>query len=109
MEIEGSQFQLRWQGDATNPFHNPRCFGSVQAYGDGSRIRAGFKLFAKDFVMVGCGMGSAVLILLGGRTVSSFAFAAIFLAILISMGARNRTAEPLRARLIEVLAKAAEK
>jgi hypothetical protein len=37
----GSTFQMQWTGNVS-PLYNPLCFGTVQPYGNGSRIRAGF-------------------------------------------------------------------
>jgi hypothetical protein len=107
VEIEGSQFQMRWLGD-TNPFYNPLCFGTAQPYGDGSRIRAGFKLTTKDFLIVGCVAAMPVLGLLGRQSIFNWVLVGIMVMLLIYTAARNRSAEPMRTRLIEVLTNAAK-
>ncbi len=102
VEIEGAGFQMRWA--PFNPFYNPMCFGTVQPYRDGSRIRAGFKLYKRDFVFMGAAFSGAVFPLLMGFWstfyVASFALMVILLSPMIL---KNRTSEPMRTRLIEVL------
>jgi hypothetical protein len=102
VEIEGAGFQMRWTG--VNPFFNPTCFGTVQPYRDGSRIRAGFKLYKRDFVFIGAAFAGAVFPLLMGRWstfyLGYFGLMVIFLSAVVL---KNRTSEPMRTRLVEVL------
>lgn len=106
VEIEGSQFRMRWFG-GPNPFYNPWCFGTVQPYGEGSRIRAGFKLSAREFLVIGAIVALAVLRLLGRRSIVNWMLFGAMVMLAIFTWARNRSAEPMRARLIEVLANTA--
>ena len=107
VEIEGSQFQMRWLG-SPNPFYNPRCFGTVQPYGDGSRVRAGFKLDPKDFRILGLTAAMVIIGVLGPHSTFNWVLFGAMAIFTIFIAARNRSAEPMRARLIEVLANAAK-
>jgi hypothetical protein len=106
VEIEGSQFEMRW--GAANPFFNPTCFGTVQPYGEGSRIRAGFKLYKRDFVFMGAAFTGAVFPLVMGMWSTFYVgYFAVMVILLSPMVLKNRTSEPMRTRLIEALESAA--
>jgi Flp pilus assembly protein TadB len=106
LQIDGSQFQMHWLG-ASNPFFNPVCFGTVQPYGDGSLVRAGFKLSVRNLVLVGCFAATAILSILTWRSTVSWTLFGITAALLLFTLVRNRSAEPMRTRLVEVLSSAA--
>ena len=90
-----------------NSLYNPVCFGTVEPYGNGSRIRAGFKLDLRDIAAVGLLPAMTALALLGRRSTFNWVLFAISLILLVVLAVRNRGAEPMRARLIEVLSNAA--
>ena len=106
VETDGAQFEMRWAGP--NPFYNPMCFGTVQPYGDGSRIRAGFKISLRDLSTLGI-FTAMVTLSLVGRPTSLFYRLLLGLAILMTIlfWAKNRSSEPMRAHLIKVLSDAA--
>jgi hypothetical protein len=103
---KGSEFELYWGGDIS-PFYNPVCFGSVEAVGTGSRISAGFKLHARTILMMGALAAMAIMPLIGGGSTFSWILAGVMFALLVAGAVKNRSAEPMRARLIETLASAA--
>ena len=106
VETEGSHFQMKWLGSA-NPFFNPACFGTVQPYGEGSRIRAGFQVSRKEVLLLALPLMQVGILLLGERTAFTWALVALLGVALLFIALRNRNAEPLRAQLIEVLSTAA--
>jgi len=107
VETTGSEFQMYWLG-RISPFYNPLCFGTVEQTANGSRISAGFKLSRREFIFIGAALGGAVLpLLLGMWTTVYVGYFVVMLMLLAPMVMKNRTAEPMRARLIEVLANAA--
>ena len=107
VETTGSEFQMYWLG-RISPFYNPLCFGTVEQTANGSRISAGFKLTRHEFIFIGAALGGAVLPLLLGRWTTFYVgYFVVMLILLAPMVMKNRTAEPMRARLIEVLANAA--
>jgi hypothetical protein len=101
VETKGAQFEMRWGRSLL--VYNPICFGIVQPYGDGSRIRAGFKLSMRAFLLVTVMVATAVLTLFSDRSMMDWARFAYFAIIVTFLVSRNRSAEPMRARLIEVL------
>lgn len=105
--VEDSRFEMAWLGDIS-PFYNPVCFGSVEQVGTGSRIKAGFKLNARNLMMMGGYAVMAILPLIGGGSTFSWILSGIMFATLAAMAARNRSAEPMRTRLIEALTSAAQ-
>jgi hypothetical protein len=104
---KGLEFELYWGGDIS-PLYNPVCFGSVEPVGTGSRINAGFKLHARNILMIGGFASMAIMPLIGGGSTDSWLLAGVMFAILLATVVKNRTAEPMRARLIEMLANAAQ-
>jgi hypothetical protein len=106
VKIEGAQFEIRWVG-VWNPFFNPLCFGTVQPYGDGSRIRAGFKLSPRGLRLFGVYASLVIVTVLGPPSTFKWVFSASLAILLIFIALRRRGPEPMRARLIENLAKAA--
>jgi len=101
VEIDGSGFKLRW--GAANPFYNPVCFGTVQPYGAGSRIRAGFKMDLKALQIFWLFGASALLAALVNGGAFNWAMLAFMVILVITLWARRQTSEPMRTRLIEVL------
>ena len=106
VEIDGSQFEMQW-GSAGNPFFNPVCFGIVQPYGDGSRIRAGFKLSKIQLRLFAIYTFMAEINLFGERTWVTWLLFGFMTVVLLYAAMRYRNAEPMRSRLIEALSKAA--
>jgi hypothetical protein len=107
VEIKGSEFQMYWLG-RISPFYNPLCFGTVEQTANGSRISAGFKLTRHEFIFMGAALGGAALpLLLGMWTTFYVGYFVVMLILLAPMVMKNRTAEPMRTRLIEVLTNAA--
>ncbi len=106
VEIKGSQFELHWLGQISL-FYNPLCFGTVEQTSNGSRINAGFKLYKRGFVFIGAALASAVLPLLLDWSTFHWLYFVVILGLLAPMVMKNRTSEPMRARLIDVLANAA--
>jgi hypothetical protein len=106
VEIDGSEFKIRW-GPA-NPLYNPMCFGTVQPYGEGSRIRGGFKLSLRDATPLALFGVATLLPLLLDWSIAHWAFFgfAIFMAAFV--GLRYRSVEPMRSRLVDVLSEAAK-
>jgi hypothetical protein len=103
----GSSFTLYWLGNI-GPFYNPFCFGSVEPAGNGSRIVARFKLNTHGVVFA---FFLPVMLILHSFTAQSpllwVALAvATFMYAFVAGG--NRGTDLLRARLIEVLATAAQ-
>ena len=106
IKISGAEFEMRWLA-RSNPLYNPLCHGLVQPYGDGSRIRAGFRRDRKAFWMLMLPFASIALSffihrdfwygVIGG---AMLAYTALFLL-------TRRTPEPMRSALIEVIEKAA--
>jgi hypothetical protein len=52
VETDGPTFQMGWIGNIS-PLYNPLCFGTIQPYGTGSRIRAGFRQSGKALIAIG--------------------------------------------------------
>lgn len=107
VESKGLGFEMYWNG-LISPFYNPLCFGIVQPYGEGSRIRAGFKLNSKLFRFFGAAAFCALILLLGNPSVWEFALSALMLSTVAYPLLKNRTREPMRTRLIEALTEAAK-
>ena len=107
VEITGSEFQMHWLGDIS-PFYNPMCYGTVEEAGNGSRITAGFKSAPREVLLIVALGGMAVLpMLLGSTSRIQWLLGAFMLACLAWAVLKNRTSEPMRTRLIEVLTNAA--
>lgn len=105
---DGSTFQMQWAGNVS-PLYNPLCFGTVQPYGNGSRIRAGFRLNRRALIAIGYLPAMVVVSLVGGdRSTVIWVLVAIAIVIVAFTFGWNRTSEPMRARLVEVLATAAQ-
>jgi hypothetical protein len=107
VEITGSQFQMHWLGNIS-PFYNPLCYGTVEQAGNGSRITAGFKLAPREVLLIVALASMALLPMLLGSTSSIQWLLSVFMLACLAWAAlKNRTSEPMRARLIEVLTNAA--
>jgi hypothetical protein len=104
----GSTFQMQWTGNVS-PLYNPLCFGTVQPYGNGSRIRAGFRLNRRAFIPIGYLPAMVIVSLIGGdrSTVIWVVVAIATVTVAFTLG-WNRTSEPMRTRLVEVLTTAAQ-
>lgn len=106
MKIDGAQFEMRWLS-RSNPLYNPLCYGIVQPYGEGSRIRAGFRIDQKAFWMLMVPFGA---IALSFFIHADYWYGAIGGAMLIYTAfllVTRRTPEPMRSALVEVLEKVA--
>ena len=107
VELTGSEFRMHWVGDIS-PFYNPMCYGTVEQAGNGSRITAGFKLSPREVRLIVALASMALLpILLGSTSRIQWLWGMFMLASLAWAVLKNRTSEPMRARLIEVLTNAA--
>jgi hypothetical protein len=106
VDVSGSEFSLRWVG-STSPFYNPVCFGTVEAAGQGSRIKAGFKLDLKAIFSVSFLVPMAILQLVGDGSLVSWIILAAALLLLVPLARGSSHKAPLRAHLIEVLTTAA--
>jgi len=107
VEIKGSEFRMYWHGQIS-PFYNPLCFGTVEQTTNGSRITAGFKLSRRELISIGAYATSALLpFLMGHPSAFTWLLAAVMFVCLAAWTMKNRASEPMRARLIEVLANAA--
>ena len=107
LEITGSEFQMHWLGNIS-PFYNPLCYGTVEQAGNGSRITAGFKRALRQVLLIVALASMALLpILLGSTSRIQWLLSVLMLACLALAVLKNRTSEPMRTRLIEVLTNAA--
>ena len=106
VEIDGSQFEIRWVGNIS-PLYNPVCFGVVEPYGDGSRIRAGFKLQGRLLSFLYYIAAAAIVAVLISQLDRDWQIFTAIIAVLIFIAAINGRREPKRAALIEVLTTAA--
>ena len=106
VERKGLEFEMYWNG-AISPFYNPVCFGIVQPYGNGSRIRAGFKLNSKMFRFFAVVAFSALIFPLPNPSLWELALSGLMLSTIAYPLLKNRTREPMRTRLIDVLTEAA--
>jgi hypothetical protein len=100
------QFELQWAGRG-RPLYNPICFGTVQPYGDGSRIRAGFKIDPRDLMPLLIFVPFGVLIALHPSLGTLASLAAPVVLFARRMGSR-RDAAVMRLGLSEILAHAAQ-
>ena len=108
VQINGSEFQTKWYGNSVG---SPVCFGIVQPYGDGSRIRAGFKLDPKEFVFLPPVTLLAVIQALQDQVTFTWVLVGFFGLLWLYAGislVRRRSGEPMRSQLIEVLTTAAQ-
>ena len=107
VEIEGSEFRMHWPANVS-PFYNPLCYGTVEQIGNGSRITAGFKRAPREVLLI-VALASMALVpmLLGSTSRIQWLLGALMLACLVPAVLMNRTSEPMRTRLIEVLTNAA--
>jgi hypothetical protein len=104
--IDDLDFEIRWVGDVS-PFYNPVIYGQVEPTIHGSRIRAGFGISRRTIFIMTLYAIAAILPLLNGGDRFTWILAA-FMATSLSIWAfRNRSDQPMRTRLVEVLATAA--
>jgi hypothetical protein len=104
--ITDLDFEICWSGDIS-PFYNPVIFGEVEPTIHGSRIRAGFGISRRAIYLMTLYAIMAILPLLDGGRLLTWILAAL-MAITLSIAAfHNRNDEPMRTRLVEVLATAA--
>ena len=105
--ISGSRFKLSWSGNVS-PLHNPVCFGTLEPIANGTRITARFgqdiRPLLPMFLMIAI---SSIDVAFNPRPIPMILLG-VFLILLLSMFVRNRNVEPLRARLIDVIAAAAQ-
>ena len=106
VEIDGSQFEIRWVGNIS-PLYNPVCFGIVEPYGDGSRIRGGFKLQGRLLSFLYYVATAAIVAFLISQLDRDWQIFTAIIAVLLFIAAINGRREPKRAALIEVLTTAA--
>ena len=107
VQINGVEFRMKWSGSAGSPV----CFGTVYPYGDGSRIRAGFKLDLKEYAFLLVVTFLAVFQALEDRLIFAWVLVGFFGLLWLYTGislVRRRSGEPMRTQLIEVLKTAAQ-
>jgi hypothetical protein len=100
--VKASSFEMQWLGNIS-PLYNPVLFGVVQPYGEGSRIRAGFKLSKQGLSMLGIYTAMGVINLFGGLNWFRLALSWSMLGTVAGMAFWKTDAGPARAELIEVL------
>jgi hypothetical protein len=104
--INDLEFEIHWAGDIS-PFYNPVIFGEVEPTIHGSRIRAGFGISRRTIFLITLYAIMAILPLLNGAPPFTWILAAFMATSLSIWTFRNRNDEPMRTRLVEVLATAA--
>ena len=105
-EVKGSQFEMHWI--AESGVASPRCRGDVRAVENGTRIAARFNAGPVDFMLIAfLPLMAIVGILVGRSRLYWVALAGITVALFV-MGKRNRGAQPMRARLIQLISIAAK-
>jgi hypothetical protein len=102
LEITGAEFEMRWLA-RSNPLYNPLCYGIVQPYGEGSRIRAGFRIDQKAFWMLMLPFASIALGFVINADFWKGAIAGLFVIYTAFLLLTRRTPEPMRSALIEVI------
>jgi len=107
VEKKGREFEMHWAG-SISPLYNPVCFGIAQPLGDGSRLRAGFKLDRRSLRLFGLFTAMPIVSLMGRLDTFILILAALMFISVGSAMVRNRTSEPMRSRLIDVLTDAAK-
>ena len=100
--VKASSFEMQWLGNIS-PLYNPVCFGVVQPYGEGSRIRAGFKLSRNSLILLGAYTAMGVINLFGGLNWFRLALSWSMLGTVAGMAFWKTDAGPARAELINVL------
>jgi hypothetical protein len=106
LEVTELYFEMRWIG-SISPFYNPVCHGSVDRTPTGSRIRIAFGLNRGDVSIMAILVLGVTLPFLTGGSKLKWVFLAVMLVILAYGAFHNRSAEPMRARLIEIVSRAA--
>lgn len=107
VRISDSKFDLRWTG-SVSPLYNPVCFGTLERMPDGTRITASFGRDVKQLIPMFMMMALAgIQVAIEPRPIPSIILG-LFLIILISMVMSNRDVGPLRDRLFDTLASAAQ-
>jgi hypothetical protein len=105
--IDDLEFEIRWFGDVS-PFYNPVILGEIEPTIKGSRIRAGFGISRRTIFLMTLYAIMAILPLLnGGGDRLTWILAAVMAVALSIWALHNRSDEPMRSRLVEVLATAA--
>jgi hypothetical protein len=106
LEITGAEFEMRWLA-RSNPLYNPLCYGIVQPYGQGSRIRAGFRVDQKAFWMLMLPFASIALSFFIHAEFWYGVLAGLFVIYTAFLLLTRRTPEPMRSALIEVIERVA--
>jgi hypothetical protein len=104
--IDDLEFEMRWFGDVS-PFYNPVIYGQVEPTINGSRIRAGFGISRRTIYLMTLYAIMAILPLLNGGTRFQWILAGFMATSLSFWAFHNRNDQPMRTRLVEVLATAA--
>ena len=105
-EVKGSHFEIHWVAD--KGVASPRCRGSVSGVESGSRIAAKFIASPIDALLIAYLPLMAIVGILVGRSRWYWvALAGITVALLV-ISKRNRGAQPMRARLIQLVSIAAK-
>jgi len=105
-EVQGSQFEMRWI--AENGWASPRCRGSVSGSENGSRITVWFATNPIDGLTI---VYLPLMAIVGALGIRAWWYWVGLIGIsvgLIVMSQRNRGAEPMRARLIQLISMAAQ-
>ena len=105
-EVQGSLFEMRWI--AENGWISPRCRGSVSGAENGSRITIWFSASPINGLVI---VYLPLMGIVGALGIRAWWYWVGLIGIsvgLIIMSQRNRGAEPMRARLIQLISMAAE-
>ena len=105
-EVKDSQFEVHWI--AESGVASPRCRGSVRAAENGSRIALRFSAGPLDGMLIAYLPLMAIVGILAGRSPWYWAALAGITVALFVMGNRNRGAQPMRERLIQLISIAAK-
>jgi hypothetical protein len=105
-EVTGSQFELRWI--AESGWSNTRCRGSVSEVENGSRIAVWFSATPIDGLLITYLPLITVVGMLAERAWWYWVALGGMSVWLLALSQRNRGAEPMRARLIELISIAAK-
>lgn len=108
VEISGLDFEMHWAG-SISPFYNPVCYGTVDSGPSGSRICIGFGLNKKHLRIIALYALAAIIPLTTDGDKIYWSLFGLMFIILGFWALHNRSKEPMRSRLIDVVRDAASR